>query len=124
MAWAPDGKLLVSRPRTGDVVALTPGSGQPAQATLVAGLTQPHGLAFAGAGGSTLYVAESNGVDTLDLEIRDRAGASLMDSSSVTRMPWSRFCRRRWRAWSTRIRRIVRAATAKNCARFCQLTLR
>jgi glucose/arabinose dehydrogenase len=59
-AWAPDGKLLVSRPGNGDVVALTPGAGQPAQATLVAGLTQPHGLAFAG---DTLYVAESNQVD-------------------------------------------------------------
>ncbi|MDT7578817.1 MAG: hypothetical protein QOK35_77 [Pseudonocardiales bacterium] len=59
-AWAPDGKLLVSRPGSGDVVALTPGAGQPAQTTLVAGLTQPHGLAFAG---DTLYVAESNQVD-------------------------------------------------------------
>ena len=46
------------------LAALTPGSGQPAQTTLVAGLTQPHGLAFAGADGSTLYVAESNGVDS------------------------------------------------------------
>ena len=69
MAWTPDGKLLVSRPSTGDVVALTPGAGGPAQTTLVAGLTQPHGLAFAG--GSTLYVAESDQVDTFAY----RAGA-------------------------------------------------
>ena len=62
MTWTPDGQLLVSRPKEGDVVALTPGTGSapPAQRTLVDGLTQPHGLAFAG---STLYVAESDQVD-------------------------------------------------------------
>jgi len=59
-AWTPDGRLLVSRPASGDVVALAPGPGAPVQTTLVAGLTQPHGLAFAG---DTLYVAESDGVD-------------------------------------------------------------
>jgi glucose/arabinose dehydrogenase len=64
VAWAPDGRLLVSRPKTGDVVALAPGAGAPVQTTLVSGLTQPHGLAFAGSGGSTLYVAESDQVDT------------------------------------------------------------
>jgi glucose/arabinose dehydrogenase len=62
LAWTPDGRLLVSRPRNGDVVALTPGEGgrPPARSTLVSGLDQPHGLAFAG---TTLYVAESNRVD-------------------------------------------------------------
>ena len=59
LAWGPDGRLLVSRPQAGDVVALTPGPGAPGQATLVGGLTQPHGLAFAD-GGRTLYVAESD----------------------------------------------------------------
>lgn len=61
-AWTPDGALLVSRPKLGDVLALTPGSGSaaPAQRTLLSGLNQPHGLAFAG---STLYVAESDRVD-------------------------------------------------------------
>jgi glucose/arabinose dehydrogenase len=59
-AWAPDGRLLVSRPKAGEVVALTPGTEAPVQTTLVGGLTQPHGLAFAG---STLYVAESDQVD-------------------------------------------------------------
>jgi glucose/arabinose dehydrogenase len=63
-AWTPDGRLLVSRPKTGDVVALTPGSGPPAQTTLVAGLDQPHGLAFAGPDAATLYVAESDEVDS------------------------------------------------------------
>ena len=29
LAWTPDGRLLVSRPAAGDVVALTPGAGQP-----------------------------------------------------------------------------------------------
>ncbi|MEU4236101.1 gluconolaconase [Actinoplanes sp. NPDC026619] len=62
LAWTPDRKLLVSRPKSGDVIELTPGSGDavPAQQTLVEGLNQPHGLAFAG---DTLYVAESNQVD-------------------------------------------------------------
>ena len=63
LAWAPDGRLLVSRPKSGDVVELIPGKGDaaPTQRTLVSGLNQPHGLAFTG---TTLYVAESDQVDT------------------------------------------------------------
>ena len=63
LAWTPDGKLLVSRPKYGDVLTLAPGSGAaaPAQGTLVSGLTQPHGLAFQG---NTLYLAESDQVDS------------------------------------------------------------
>jgi glucose/arabinose dehydrogenase len=63
LAWTPDKKLLVSRPGSGDVVALTPGSGDapPAQQTLIGGLTQPHGLAF---DGDRLYIAESNQIDS------------------------------------------------------------
>ena len=59
--WSPDGTLLVSRPKQGDVVALTPGPGTdaPAERTLLSELNQPHGLAFSG---STLYVAESDRV--------------------------------------------------------------
>ena len=61
-AWTPDGRLLVSRPKEGDVVLLTPAAGTaaPQQQTLLSGLNQPHGLAFSG---STLYVAESDRVD-------------------------------------------------------------
>ena len=61
LAWTPGGRLLVSRPKSGDVVELLPSQGDipPAQRTLVDGLNQPHGLAFAG---DTLYVAESDQV--------------------------------------------------------------
>jgi glucose/arabinose dehydrogenase len=60
-AWTPDGALLVSRPDAGEVVLLRPtGHGVATVATLVAGLTQPHGLAF---DGNTLYVAESDQID-------------------------------------------------------------
>ncbi|AGL15861.1 sorbosone dehydrogenase family protein [Actinoplanes sp. N902-109] len=63
LAWTPDKQLLVSRPKSGDVLALTPGGTDavPQQRTLAAGLTQPHGLAF---DGSTLYVAESDQIDS------------------------------------------------------------
>ncbi|GAA0584698.1 gluconolaconase [Paractinoplanes ferrugineus] len=63
LAWTPDKGLLVSRPKYGDIVQLTPaasGAAAPTQSTLVGGLTQPHGMAFAG---NTLYVAESDQVD-------------------------------------------------------------
>ncbi|MEU4161559.1 gluconolaconase [Actinoplanes sp. NPDC026670] len=63
LAWTPDRQLLVSRPKFGDVLALTPGADGtvPAQRTLLSGLNQPHGLAFAG---DTLYVAESDQVNS------------------------------------------------------------
>jgi glucose/arabinose dehydrogenase len=62
-AWAPDGSLLVSVPEDGEVTRLVPGANgtAPTRSTLLAGLTQPHGLAF---DGSTLYVAESDQVSS------------------------------------------------------------
>jgi glucose/arabinose dehydrogenase len=62
LAWTDDHKLLVSRPKFGDVVTLTPGPGDapPASGTLLSGLNQPHGLALSG---DSLYVAESDQVD-------------------------------------------------------------
>ncbi len=59
-AWAPDGALLVSQPSTGEVLRLQPTDAEPLRSTLLTGLDQPHGLAFAG---DTLYVAESDQVD-------------------------------------------------------------
>ncbi|MHA3702695.1 PQQ-dependent sugar dehydrogenase [Jatrophihabitans sp. YIM 134969] len=63
-AWAPDGSLLISRPGSGDVVRLTPGptaTATPRTSTVLSGLDQPHGLAFAG---GTLFVAQSDEVDS------------------------------------------------------------
>lgn len=63
MAWAPDGALLVSVPKTGQVIRLEPSGAGPRETLLLEGLNQPHGLAFAG---PTLYVAESDGVVAYD----------------------------------------------------------
>lgn len=62
--WTPDGALLVSLPATGQIAKLTPKSAAaPEQSTLLDGLDQPHGMAFAG---STLYIAESDQIDAYD----------------------------------------------------------
>lgn len=61
--WTPDGALLVSLPSTGQIVKLTTGDGGPQSTPLLDGLTQPHGMAFAG---STLYVAESDEITAYD----------------------------------------------------------
>jgi len=58
-AWAPDGSLLVSVPSSGQIVRLESGR----DSVLLDGLDQPHGLAFVG---DTLYVAESDQIDTYD----------------------------------------------------------
>ncbi|HEY5822098.1 MAG TPA: hypothetical protein VIT20_08995, partial [Propionibacteriaceae bacterium] len=82
MAWAPDGSVLVSRPKAGDVLVLTPGAGPaaPTQRTLLSGLNQPHGLAFAD---STLYVAESDRVEAY----RYAAGAVSEQRTIVEDLP-------------------------------------
>ena len=62
-AWAPDGSLLVSVPSNGQVVRLQPSGAGARLSVPLDGLDQPHGLAFSG---STLYVAESDQIDTYD----------------------------------------------------------
>jgi glucose/arabinose dehydrogenase len=62
-AWAPDGSLLVSAPSNGQVVRLQPSGAGARLSVPLDGLDQPHGLAFSG---STLYVAESDQIDTYD----------------------------------------------------------
>ncbi|WP_123028665.1 PQQ-dependent sugar dehydrogenase [Mycolicibacterium stellerae] len=62
--WTPDGALLVSAPASGQILKLTPKAGAaPEQSTLLDGLDQPHGMAFAG---SVLYIAESDQIDAYD----------------------------------------------------------
>ena len=62
--WKPDGALLISVPAGGQIVKLTPKPiGAPEQSTLLDGLDQPHGMAFAG---SALYIAESDQIDAYD----------------------------------------------------------
>jgi len=71
-AWAPDGKLLVSIPSGGEIVSLTTQSGAaPDVRTLLGGLNQPHGIAFAG---DTLYVAESDRVSAYTYKQGTAAG--------------------------------------------------
>ncbi|MEQ3549408.1 gluconolaconase [Pseudonocardia nematodicida] len=56
--WTPDGDLLVSVPDDGAVYRVAPDGTR--EAPIVEGLSQPHGLAFAG---DDLYIAQSNRVD-------------------------------------------------------------
>jgi glucose/arabinose dehydrogenase len=64
-AWTPDGTLLVSQPNRGSVVELRPdAAGTATVTTLLSGLTDSQGLAFATvAGKPVLYVAESDEID-------------------------------------------------------------
>jgi glucose/arabinose dehydrogenase len=59
LAWAPDGRLLVSTGGAGSIVALTPASGGrgPAVTTLAGGLNHPQGLAFAKQRGRHILLA-------------------------------------------------------------------
>ncbi|WP_170854134.1 PQQ-dependent sugar dehydrogenase [Microlunatus flavus] len=64
LAWTPDGRLLVSRPKAGEVDVISPAASDPQASpvaeTLLSGLDQPHGLAFHD---GRLYVAQSDRVD-------------------------------------------------------------
>ena len=64
-AWTPEGDLLVSSSGDGSVMELRPdAAGTATVTTLLSGLTNPQGLAFARLDGRwVLYVAESNQVD-------------------------------------------------------------
>lgn len=84
--WAPDGALLVSRPSAGQVLRLQPGPPGQLDVTtsvLLAGLNQPHGLAFAG---DTLYVAQSDRVDAY----RYQRGVATTGYSLVSGLPDAR----------------------------------
>jgi glucose/arabinose dehydrogenase len=64
-AWTPEGDLLVSQPKRGSVVELRPdAAGTATVTTLLSGLTNSQGLAFASVDGKqVLYVAESDQID-------------------------------------------------------------
>jgi glucose/arabinose dehydrogenase len=64
-AWTPEGDLLVSEPDNGIVTELVPDAhGTAKRRTLLTGLTEPQGLAFARLSGHwVLYVADSNRLD-------------------------------------------------------------
>jgi glucose/arabinose dehydrogenase len=64
-AWTPEGDLLVSDPGGGRVMRLRPGAaGTATVTTVLSGLTNPQGLAFAKLDGRwVLYVAESDQID-------------------------------------------------------------
>ena len=64
-AWTPEGDLLVSDPGGGKIMELRPdAAGTAAVTTLLAGLTNPQGMAFARLDGTwVLYVAESDQID-------------------------------------------------------------
>ncbi|HUC27273.1 MAG TPA: hypothetical protein VMA73_31645 [Streptosporangiaceae bacterium] len=65
-AWTPRGDLLVSQPSLGKIEMLIPDrSGTARTRTLLRGLTEPQGMAFAKVAGHwVLYVAESDKIDS------------------------------------------------------------
>jgi glucose/arabinose dehydrogenase len=66
-AWSPEGDLLVSEPDAGKIIELVPGSNPaaaPTERTILSGLTEPQGVAFARLNGNlVLYVGESQQID-------------------------------------------------------------
>jgi glucose/arabinose dehydrogenase len=65
-AWTPDGDLLISVPADGLVMKVRPGpAGTGRPSVLLSGLDQPHGLGFRG---NTLYVGESDQINTYTYE--------------------------------------------------------
>jgi glucose/arabinose dehydrogenase len=76
-AWTPEGDLLVSVPNNGDIMELRPdAAGTATVTTLLSGLTDPQGMAFARLnGGWVLYVAESDQIDRYPWGSHGIAGA-------------------------------------------------
>ncbi len=64
--WTPGGELLVSQPDMGQITELVPDKhGTASPQTLLSGLTEPQGMAFAKVAGHwVLYVAESTEIDS------------------------------------------------------------
>jgi glucose/arabinose dehydrogenase len=86
-AWSPDGDLLVSEPGQGQIVELVPGGtadAAPTERTVLSGLTQPQGLAFARfAGKWVLYVGQSNQIDRYDWDAGAVAGAQTVIAANL-----------------------------------------
>jgi glucose/arabinose dehydrogenase len=77
MALAPNGDILVSQPRAGQVTLLRPvaGGGVPGSFTFVGGLSAPHDIVFHTIGGTTyVYIAEKNQIDRFRYVPGDTAG--------------------------------------------------
>jgi glucose/arabinose dehydrogenase len=76
-AWTPQGDLLVSQPDKGNISELRPSQHGPATVrTLLSGLTNPQGLAFATLDGrQVLYVGESDQIDRYPWSARGISGS-------------------------------------------------
>jgi glucose/arabinose dehydrogenase len=76
-AWTPQGDLLVSQPDKGNISELRPSQHGPATVrTLLSGLTNPQGLAFATLDGrQVLYVGESDQIDRYPWSARGITGS-------------------------------------------------
>ena len=76
-AWTPQGDLLVSQPDEGNISELRPSQHGPATVrTLLSGLTNPQGLAFATLDGrQVLYVGESDQIDRYPWSARGISGS-------------------------------------------------
>jgi hypothetical protein len=85
--WSPEGDLLVSEPDEGNVVALRPGAGAqsaPAERTVLAGLTEPQGLAFSRLDSSeVLYVGESDQIDRYGWKAATVAGSQTVVAGNL-----------------------------------------
>jgi glucose/arabinose dehydrogenase len=86
-AWSPEGALLVSEPGQGQIVELVPGAtaqAAPTERTVLSGLTEPQGLAFARlAGRWVLYVGQSDQIDRYDWGAGSVVGAQTVMAGNL-----------------------------------------